>query len=198
MSAASPQVAAIGDGIGISLASLRRFWAVAARSNSSRARTRAGSARRRTAAVDGYVCDLVGSTARSTRFDPEDLRELIGDYDRAISETVGDFAGFVAKYMGDGGAGLFRVTYHRLGTLRARWHCAVPGPSTQATAHSVCVPHRIQPGDYDNKSLPFSRFSTSGGPKLSIRAPIVIPLVGSVGGLKLFATAAMENNLSTS
>jgi class 3 adenylate cyclase len=77
-------------------------------------------------------CDLVGSTALSTRFDPEDLRELIGDYDRAISETVGDFAGFVAKYMGDGGAGLFRVTYHRLGALRARWHCAVPGPSTQA------------------------------------------------------------------
>ena len=123
---------------------------------------------------------------------------MLKNYDRAISETVGDFAGFVAKYMGDGGAGLFRVTYHRLGTLRARWHCAVPGPSTQATAHSVCVPHRIQPGDYDNKSLPFSRFSTSGGPKLSIRAPIVIPLVGSVGGLKLFATAAMENNLSTS
>jgi hypothetical protein len=30
------------------------------------------------------------------------------------------------------------------------------------------------------------------------RASIVIPLVGSVGGLKLFATAAMENNLSTS
>ena len=28
-------------------------------------------------------CDLVGSTALSTRFDPEDLRELIGDYHRA-------------------------------------------------------------------------------------------------------------------
>ena len=37
VSAASPQVAAIGDGLGISLASLRRFWAVAARWNSSRA-----------------------------------------------------------------------------------------------------------------------------------------------------------------
>ncbi|HXB79385.1 MAG TPA: adenylate/guanylate cyclase domain-containing protein, partial [Bradyrhizobium sp.] len=47
-------------------------------------------------------CDLVGSTALSTRFDPEDLRELIGDYHRALSETVGHFDGFVAKYMGDG------------------------------------------------------------------------------------------------
>jgi class 3 adenylate cyclase len=35
------------------------------------------------------LCDLVGSTALSTRYDPEDLRELIGDYHRAVSETVG-------------------------------------------------------------------------------------------------------------
>jgi class 3 adenylate cyclase len=47
-------------------------------------------------------CDLVGSTALSTRFDPEDLRELMGDYHRAVSETIGHFDGFVAKYMGDG------------------------------------------------------------------------------------------------
>jgi len=47
-------------------------------------------------------CDLVGSTALSTRHDPEDLRELIGDYHRAVSDTIGRFDGFVAKYMGDG------------------------------------------------------------------------------------------------
>src|ERR1700736_1816618 len=47
-------------------------------------------------------CDLVGSTALSTRFDPEDLRELIGDYHRTVSETVARFEGFVAKYMGEG------------------------------------------------------------------------------------------------
>src|SRR3984893_6286128 len=47
-------------------------------------------------------CDLVGSTALSARHDPEDLRELIGDYHRAVAETVGRFDGFVAKYMGDG------------------------------------------------------------------------------------------------
>src|ERR1044071_1783703 len=47
-------------------------------------------------------CDLVGSTALSTRNDPEDLRELIGSYHSAVSETVGRFDGFVAKYMGDG------------------------------------------------------------------------------------------------
>jgi class 3 adenylate cyclase len=47
-------------------------------------------------------CDVVGSTALSTRYDPEDLRELIGGYHRAVTETVGRFDGFVAKYMGDG------------------------------------------------------------------------------------------------
>ena len=47
-------------------------------------------------------CDLVGSTALSTRFDPEDLRELISDYHRAVADMVGRFDGFVAKYMGDG------------------------------------------------------------------------------------------------
>src|SRR6266576_1395745 len=34
---ASPQIAEVGAGTGISIASLRRFWAVAARWNSSRA-----------------------------------------------------------------------------------------------------------------------------------------------------------------
>src|SRR6516162_4662488 len=47
-------------------------------------------------------CDLVGSTPLSTRFDPEDLRELVGAYHRCVADTVGRYAGFVAKYMGDG------------------------------------------------------------------------------------------------
>jgi class 3 adenylate cyclase len=47
-------------------------------------------------------CDLVGSTALASRLDPEDLREVIGAYHRMVAETVGRFAGFVAKYMGDG------------------------------------------------------------------------------------------------
>ena len=47
-------------------------------------------------------CDLVGSTALSARFDPEDLREILGAYHRCVADTVARFAGFVAKYMGDG------------------------------------------------------------------------------------------------
>src|SRR3954465_15403485 len=52
--------------------------------------------------VTVMFCDLVGSTALSTRFDPEDLREVIGVYNRCVAETIARFDGFVAKYMGDG------------------------------------------------------------------------------------------------
>src|SRR6202011_3727418 len=47
-------------------------------------------------------CDLVGSTALAARLDPEDLREVIAAYHRAVTQIVAGFDGFVAKYMGDG------------------------------------------------------------------------------------------------
>jgi class 3 adenylate cyclase/predicted ATPase len=59
-----------------------------------------GEAERRQLTV--MFCDLVGSTPLSQRFDPEDLREIVGAYHRCVADTVGRFAGFVAKYMGDG------------------------------------------------------------------------------------------------
>jgi class 3 adenylate cyclase/predicted ATPase len=46
--------------------------------------------------------DLVGSTALAARMDPEDLREVISDYQQCVAETVRRFDGFVAKYLGDG------------------------------------------------------------------------------------------------
>jgi class 3 adenylate cyclase len=47
-------------------------------------------------------CDLVGSTALSGRFDPEDLRAIVAAYHRCCTELVERNGGFVAKYMGDG------------------------------------------------------------------------------------------------
>src|SRR6202048_4593368 len=47
-------------------------------------------------------CDLVGSTELASRLDPEDLREVIAAYHRAVAGVVAGFDGFVAKYMGDG------------------------------------------------------------------------------------------------
>jgi class 3 adenylate cyclase/predicted ATPase len=47
-------------------------------------------------------CDLVGSTALAARLDPEDMREIIGAYQRSCADHITKSGGFVAKYMGDG------------------------------------------------------------------------------------------------
>src|SRR5262245_34437542 len=62
--------------------------------------TTATSAERRQLTV--MFCDLVGPTALSARLDPEELREIVGAYQRCCTELVERNGGFVAKYMGDG------------------------------------------------------------------------------------------------
>ena len=47
-------------------------------------------------------CDLVGSTAMSSRLDPEDLREVIRGYQACVASTIQRFDGFIARYVGDG------------------------------------------------------------------------------------------------
>jgi class 3 adenylate cyclase len=68
--------------------------------SSAAAAATSGEAERRQLTV--MFCDLVGSTPLSTRFDPEDLREIVGAYHRCVADTVTRLGGFVAKYMGDG------------------------------------------------------------------------------------------------
>ena len=52
--------------------------------------------------VTVLFADLAGSTELSAHMDPEDLREIISNYQKCVAETVRRFDGFVAKYMGDG------------------------------------------------------------------------------------------------
>jgi class 3 adenylate cyclase/tetratricopeptide (TPR) repeat protein len=47
-------------------------------------------------------CDLVGSTALSTRLDPEDLRDVLAAYQRRATEIVAAAGGRIARYEGDG------------------------------------------------------------------------------------------------
>ena len=63
------------------------------------AEVRAGAERRQLTVM---FCDLAGSTALSSRLDPEDMREVLGAYHKAVAEVVAGFDGYVAKYMGDG------------------------------------------------------------------------------------------------
>ena len=59
-----------------------------------------GEAERRQLTV--MFCDLVGSTALSTKLDPEDLREILRAYQDACAKVITQYDGYVAKYMGDG------------------------------------------------------------------------------------------------
>ena len=47
-------------------------------------------------------CDLVGSTERSRRLDPEDMREVVLAYQNVAANGIRRFDGHVAKFMGDG------------------------------------------------------------------------------------------------
>jgi class 3 adenylate cyclase/tetratricopeptide (TPR) repeat protein len=47
-------------------------------------------------------CDLVGSTALSTRLDPEDMHEIVVACQRCFADLVTGASGFIARYMGDG------------------------------------------------------------------------------------------------
>ncbi len=59
-----------------------------------------GEAERRQLTV--MFCDLVSSTALSTRLDPEDLREVIRAYQDTCAKVIARYGGYIAKYMGDG------------------------------------------------------------------------------------------------
>src|SRR5918994_3536233 len=60
----------------------------------------AGQAERRQLTV--MFVDLVGSTALSTRFDPEDMREILHALQNTVAGELARVDGHVAKLMGDG------------------------------------------------------------------------------------------------
>jgi predicted ATPase/class 3 adenylate cyclase len=47
-------------------------------------------------------CDLVDSTAFSSRLDPEDLREVVRAYQTMCEEVIQRYGGHIAQYLGDG------------------------------------------------------------------------------------------------
>jgi predicted ATPase/class 3 adenylate cyclase len=51
--------------------------------------------------VTVVFCDLVGSTARAERLDPEDVRALLSNYHARVREQLERFGGTVEKFIGD-------------------------------------------------------------------------------------------------
>jgi len=104
--------------LGVSLVGHRRklFAAIAAlRSESgSEPREEAGDVTDTSIAERRHLTimfsDLVGSTGLSTRYDPEDLREVIGAYHRCVAENGRPFRRLCRQVYGRRGAGVFRLS----------------------------------------------------------------------------------------
>ncbi|MBI3757120.1 MAG: adenylate cyclase [Deltaproteobacteria bacterium] len=47
-------------------------------------------------------CDLVGSTALSAQLDPEELREVVRNYQQTCATVIERYEGHIAQYLGDG------------------------------------------------------------------------------------------------
>jgi len=62
--------------------------------------TQSSTAERRRLTV--VFCDLVGSTELSGRLDPEELHEIIGNYQNAAADLIRRYGGYVAQFLGDG------------------------------------------------------------------------------------------------
>lgn len=91
--------------LGIPLGDRRRFlkadWSLgAAGSARGQAAAPGREAERRQLTV--MFVDLVNSTGLAARLDPEDMKDLIARYQKAVADEVARFGGYVAKPLGDG------------------------------------------------------------------------------------------------
>jgi class 3 adenylate cyclase len=130
-------------------------------------------------------CDLVGSTALSSQLDPEDLREVICAYHHCVAETVGGFDGFVAKYMGDGGADLFRLSAsarerrrtggHGGAKARQRGYHAAAAIDRQACRPVGIATGLVVVGDLVGSSEAQERGVVGETPNLAARRALPIP-----------------------
>ena len=64
------------------------------------AQAREADAERRQLTV--VFCDLVGSGELAERLDPEELREIVHEYQAACAAAIAPFGGHIAQYLGDG------------------------------------------------------------------------------------------------
>lgn len=52
--------------------------------------------------VSVLFCDMVGSTELSRQLDPEDMRQLLRDYQDRVAGAIARYGGHLAQYLGDG------------------------------------------------------------------------------------------------
>jgi hypothetical protein len=99
-------------------------------------------------------CDIVGSTGIAIQLDPEEWRDLLADYHRAVAEAVARSGGLVAKYLGDGVVAYFG------------WPEAHENDAERAARAGLAILEevsKLQPSTYPKLSVSRNRFRRCGG-----------------------------------
>jgi len=118
-------------------------------------------------------CDLVDSTALSTRLDPEELREVVRAYQQTCAEVIARFSGHIAQYLGDGLLVYFGYPVaHEDDAARAVWAgleiiAAIRGQGSEI-------------GDQEKRPDPSPRLSQPLQVRIGIHTGLVV--VGEMGG----------------
>ena len=84
--------------------------------------------------------DLVDSTRLAARLDPEDLKDTIGRFQRAVADEIRRFEGHVAKPLGDG-----LLIYFGWPPPTRMTQCAPLDPRSQSWPPSVSLPRQTEP-----------------------------------------------------
>ena len=97
--------------------------------------------------------DMVGSTALSSRLDPEEMREVLRAYQNTVAGEIVRYEGHVAKFLGDGVLAYFG------------WPCAHEDETERAVSAGLAIAEAV------------GRLSTSAGEPLAARVGIATGLV---------------------
>jgi class 3 adenylate cyclase/tetratricopeptide (TPR) repeat protein len=89
-------------------------------------------------------CDLVGSTDLSGKLDPEDLRDVVRDYQASAAVVVERYKGHIAQYLGDGILIYFGYpTAHEDDPIRTVHAALGIIEAVEALAHRVALPQGL-------------------------------------------------------
>src|SRR5262249_45971505 len=78
-------------------------------------------------------CDLVGSTPLSVQLDPEDLRQILYEFQRCCADAIRLFEGHIARFQGDGVLAYFGFPASREGDAERAVNAALRIVETVST-----------------------------------------------------------------
>ncbi len=118
---------------------------------------RAAAAERRHLTV--MICDVVGSTALSTRLDPEDMSAVMDAYHAACARITRTYDGFLAEFRGDGILAYFGypIAHEDDAERTVRAGLDIIAALAQLETRARCRRNRARPGGSRRRAEPGRR-----------------------------------------